>query len=53
MVDKALKTVVEKVFLRLALMQKLAGPKHQEKSISSLHDAKGNRVKIPELKIIW
>jgi len=29
---KALKAVVEKVFLRVALMQELVGPKYQEKS---------------------
>jgi len=47
-VEIALKAVVGKVSLRVALMQGLVGPKSLVKT--SLHkDSKGNQVNIPEL----
>ena len=52
---EALKAVVEKVSLRVALMQRLVGPKRLEKSILQkifMNGAKGDRVNIPELQII-
>jgi len=52
--SKALKVVVGKVFLRVALMQKLVGPKCPEKSNKKyvMKDTKGNWVDIPKLRII-
>jgi len=48
-VEIALKAVVEKVSLRVALMQGLVGPKGLVKT--SLHkNSKGNQVNIPELE---
>ena len=49
---KALKTVVEKVSLRVALSQGLVGPKDQVNSEywpAMVIDPKGNQVNIPEL----
>jgi len=46
-VREALKIVVGKVFLRVALMQELVGPKHQDNTVKC---AKGNQANIPELK---
>jgi hypothetical protein len=48
-VDIALKAVVEKVSLRVALMQGLVGPKGLVKT-SRHNNSKGNQVNIPELE---
>lgn len=46
-VCEALKIVVGKVFLRVALMQELVGPKYKGNTVK-VYRTKGNQVNIPE-----
>jgi hypothetical protein len=48
-VREALKIVVGKVFLRVALMQELVGPKYKGNTVK-VYRTKGNQVNIPELR---